>query len=102
MESFCLPGVFNERLVTFAIPPYFKNTKNTDNLLYHMTGMLFSEITNYDHTYNNTCAASHWLAQLASLLFVLMRLLIATKMASDFGDANRAYVKFLNGRESTN
>ena len=32
--------------------------------------------------------ASHWLAQLASLLFVLIRLLIATKMASDFGDAN--------------
>ena len=41
----------------------------------------------YDHTYNNTCAASHWLAQLASLLFVLIRLLIATKMASVFVDA---------------
>ena len=27
--------------------------------------------------------ASHWLAQLASLLFVLIRLLIATKMASE-------------------
>ena len=38
----------------------------------------------YDHTYNNTCAASNWLDQLASLLFVLIRLLIATKMASDF------------------
>ena len=37
-----------------------------------------------DHTCNNTCAASHWLDQLASLLFVLIRLLIATKMASDF------------------
>ena len=33
---------------------------------------------------NNTCAASHWLDQLASLLFVLICLLIATKMASDF------------------
>ena len=52
-----------------------------------MTVMLFSEITHfikYDHTCNNTCAASHWLDQLASLLFVLIRLLIATKMASDF------------------
>ena len=32
-------------------------------------------------------AASHWLAQLASSLFALIRLLIATKMASDFSDA---------------
>ena len=30
---------------------------------------------------------SNWLVQLASLLFVLIHLLIATKMASDFGDA---------------
>ena len=57
-----------------------------------MTVMLFIEIIHfieksYDHTCNNTCAVSHWLAQLASLLFVLIRLLIATKMASDFGDA---------------
>ena len=36
---------------------------------------------------NNTCTASHWLDQLAALLFILIRLLIATKMASDFGDA---------------
>ena len=56
-----------------------------------MIAILFSEITHfkksYDHTCNNTCTASHWLAQLASLLFVLILLLIATKMASDFGDA---------------
>ena len=30
--------------------------------------------------------ASHWLAKLASLLFVLISLFIATKMASDFGN----------------
>ena len=36
---------------------------------------------------NNTCTASNWLAQLASLLFVLIHLLIAIKMQSNFGDA---------------
>ena len=35
---------------------------------------------------NNTYAALSWLAHLASLLFVLIRLLTITKMVSDFGD----------------
>ena len=56
-----------------------------------MTVKLFSEITHvilksYNHTCYNTCKASHWLAYLPSLIFVLLRLLIATKMVSAFAD----------------
>ena len=56
---------------------------------------------------NNTCMASYWLAQLAKLLFVLIRLLIATKMASNFGDATftfKIYPVFnfeINDKEQT-
>ena len=53
----------------------------------HMTVKLFSEITHHQyHTCYNTCKASHWLASLPSLIFVLLRLLIATKMVSAFAD----------------
>ena len=53
---------------------------------------LFSEITHvikkYDHTCNNTCKASHWLAQLPSIILALLCLLIGTKMMSAFAYTN--------------
>ena len=39
-----------------------------------------------------TCKASHWLAYLPPLIFVLLRLLIATKMVSAFADGYNFHI----------